>query len=100
GLGIFRTSEGSPEIHRYVAGLEGDFGSGWSWDGYVQVGDSSFQQRREGNFHSVRFQAAVDAVRDPATGNIVCRINIGTNPDNNDPACAPFNMFGAGSPSE
>ncbi len=100
GLGLFRTGEGSPEIHRYVAGLEGDFGNGWSWDSYVQYGDSSFQQRREGNFHSVRFQAAADAVRDPVTGNIVCRINIDAITTNNDAACAPFNMFGAGSPSE
>ncbi|MEY4640476.1 MAG: hypothetical protein RLZZ227_470 [Pseudomonadota bacterium] len=100
GLGLFRTGEGSPEIHRYVAGLEGEIGGGWSWDTYVQYGDSSFQQRREGNIHSVRFQAAIDAVRDPATGSTVCRINIDTNPNNNDPACAPFNLFGAGSPSD
>ena len=99
GLGLFRTSEGSPDIHRYVAGLEGEFGNGWTWDTYVQYGDSSFQQRREGNFHSVRFQNAVDAVRTP-TGNIVCRINSDTNPSNDDPACVPFNLFGAGSPSD
>lgn len=100
GLGIFRTGEGSPEIHRYVGGLAGEFSNGWSWDTYVQYGDSSFQQRREGNFHTVRFQNAIDAVRDPATGNPVCRINIDSNPNNNDPACAPFNLFGAGSPSQ
>lgn len=100
GLGLFRTSEGSPEILRYVAGLEGEFNDNWSWDTYVQYGDSSFQQRREGNFHSVRFQAAVDAVRDPVSGAIVCRINIDNIATNNDPNCVPFNMFGAGSPSD
>jgi outer membrane receptor protein involved in Fe transport len=100
GLGIFRTEEGSPDIQRYVAGLEGEFGNGWNWDTYVQYGDSSFQQRREGNFHSVRFGAAIDAVRDPVTGAPVCRINIDASTTNNDPACAPFNLFGAGSPSD
>lgn len=99
GLGLFRTGEGSPEIHRYVAGLNGELGNGWSWDTYVQYGDSSFQQRREGNIHSVRFANAIDAVRDPVTGNPVCRVNIDAITTNNDAACVPFNMFGAGSPS-
>lgn len=99
GLGLFRTAEGSPSIKRYVAGLEGDLAGSWSWDGYVQYGDSTFQQRREGNFHTVRFQAAVDSVLHPATGQIVCRINIDASPTNDDANCVPFNMFGAGSPS-
>ncbi len=98
-LGMFRTSEGSPEIHRYVAGLNGDFGGSWGWDTYVQYGKSSFQQRREGNIHSTRFANAIDAIGDPITRAPVCRVNVDTITTNNDPACVPFNMFGAGSPS-
>ncbi len=98
GMGLFRTSEGSPEIHRYVAGLEGDLGGSWTWDTYVQYGDSSFQQRRGNNIHITRFQNAIDAVRDPA-GNIVCRVNIDASTTNNDSNCKPFNLFGQGSPS-
>ncbi|MCP5145266.1 MAG: TonB-dependent receptor [Gammaproteobacteria bacterium] len=98
GMGYFHTSEGSPNIYRGVLGLEGDINDNWSWDAYVQYGDASFQQRREGNIHSVRFQAAADAVRD-VNGNIVCRINIDANTANDDSACVPFNMFGAGAPS-
>ncbi|MES2606236.1 MAG: TonB-dependent receptor, partial [Pseudomonadota bacterium] len=97
-MGIFGTTDGSPEIHRFVLGLNGEFANGWSWDTYYQHGDSSFYQERRRNIHSVRFQAAVDAVLDPS-GKIVCRINIDANPTNNDPACVPFNMFGFGSPS-
>lgn len=97
-MGLFHTADGSPEIHRFVLGLKGEFSNGWTWDSYYQSGDSSFYQGRERNIHSIRFQAAVDAVRDPG-GNIVCRINIDTNPNNNDSSCVPFNMFGAGSPS-
>src|SRR5690606_34823481 len=97
-MGIFHTSDGSPEIHRFVLGLNGDLGNSWSWDAYYQHGDSSFYQERGRNIHSVRFQAAVYAVFD-GSGNIVCRINIDADQANNDPNCVPFNMFGAGSPS-
>ncbi len=100
GLGLFRTGEGSPNIRRYVAGLDGKLGGSWTWDTYVQYGDSSFQQRREGNFHSVRFQNAVDAIINPANGQIACRVNIDSVTTNDDANCVPFNMFGAGSPSD
>jgi iron complex outermembrane receptor protein len=99
GMDLFRTEEGSPAIHRFVAGLDGEFANGWTWDTYVQYGDSSFQQRRIGNIHVTRFGNAIDAVLDPASNSIVCRVNIDTNPSNNDPSCVPFNLFGAGSPS-
>ena len=98
-MGIFHTNDGSPEIHRFVLGLSGEFGSGWSWDAYYQHGDSSFYQERGRNIHSIRFQAAADSVFD-ANGDIVCRVNIDTNLGNDDPACVPFNMFGFGSPSD
>ncbi|HHX82988.1 MAG TPA: TonB-dependent receptor, partial [Pseudomonadaceae bacterium] len=97
-MGLFHAADGSPDINRFVFGLNGDINSNWSWDAYYQYGDSSFQQGRGGNIHSTRFQAAVDSVFD-ASGNIVCRINIDDDPSNNDPSCVPFNMFGAGSPS-
>lgn len=100
GMGNFQTNDGAPKILRGVVGAEGDlFGSSWSWNAYVQYGESEFQQRRGRNIHSVRFNNAVDAVFD-ANGNIVCRINIDADPTNDDPACVPFNMFGEGSPSQ
>lgn len=98
GMGYFQTAEGSPGIHRFVAGLDGDLGGGWTWDAYAQYGKSEFQQRRGGNIHSIRFQAAADAVLDTA-GEIRCRVNVDADPANDDPDCVPFNLFGAGSPS-
>lgn len=98
GMGYFNTEEGSPGIHRFVAALDGEFGSGWTWDVYTQYGKSEFQQRRDGNIHSIRFQAAADSVLD-AEGAIQCRINVDADAGNDDPACVPFNLFGAGSPS-
>ena len=100
GLGLFRTGEGSPNIRRFVTGLEGKLAGSWTWDAYVQRGESSFQQRREGNIHSVRFQNAIDAVLNPVNGQIACRVNIDTVTTNDDASCVPFNMFGAGSPSD
>jgi iron complex outermembrane receptor protein len=100
GLGLFRTGEGSPNIRRFVTGLEGKLAGSWTWDAYVQHGESSFQQRREGNIHSVRFQNAIDAVLNPVNGQIACRVNIDTVTTNDDASCVPFNMFGAGSPSD
>lgn len=99
GMGNFRTDDGAPKILRGVFGAEGELGSGWAWDAYVQYGESEFQQRRIGNIHSIRFNNAVDAVFD-SNGDIVCRINIDGDPANDDPSCVPFNMFGEGSPSQ
>lgn len=100
GLGLFRTSDGSPYVRRIVAGLDGKLAGSWTWDAYAQYGESAFDQRREGNFHSVRFQNAIDAVINPANGQIACRVNIDSITTNDDSKCAPFNLFGAGSPSQ
>lgn len=99
GLGMFGTADGSPSIYRYVAGFAGELGGDWAIDGYVQYGDAKFQQRRVGNVHLGRHAAAIDAVVDPVSGDIVCRINVDGNSATDDPNCRPFNLFGAGSPS-
>jgi outer membrane receptor protein involved in Fe transport len=44
------------------------------------------------------FYAALDAVRDPATNNIVCRVAL-TNPGKF-PGCVPLNIMGIGAPSQ
>lgn len=97
-MGFFRTADGSPDINRFVFALNGELSNGWNWDSYYQQGKAGFVQTRGGNIHAPRFEAAVDAVFD-ANGNIVCRINIDDNPNNDDPNCVPFNLFGVGSPS-
>jgi hypothetical protein len=45
-----------------------------------------------------RLYAAADAVRDPTSGNIVCRVTL-TNPGLY-PGCVPINLFGSGAPSQ
>jgi len=72
-----------------VGGLTAHFGE-WTADAYAQYGRNSYDlafgpnNRRQNEF----FQA-VDAVVDPATGQVVCRSRA--------PGCIPVNLFGDGS---
>ncbi|MBN8830297.1 MAG: TonB-dependent receptor, partial [Sphingomonadales bacterium] len=83
------------ETFRVVTGLEGKFGGGWKWDIYYQYGKTDFRQDMSNNPINARVRNAVDAVRDGA-GNIVCRINADAISTNDDPNCAPLNLFGWG----
>ena len=113
------------DTYRIVGGVGGDLGSTWSYEASLNYG------RTEETFTDVnrrledRFYAAVDAVRDSVTGNIVCRSSLnagvipGTSPfpgydadpdgdgifepdtfRTNDGSCRPLNLFGFGAPSD
>src|SRR5690606_23797160 len=82
----------STDTFRVVTGLDGQFGSGWKWDVYYQYGRTEFHQDTYNNPINSRMRKAVDAVRDGA-GNIVCRVNADADLTNDDPACAPINLF-------
>ncbi|WP_176593765.1 TonB-dependent receptor domain-containing protein [Sphingobium sp. EM0848] len=85
------------EQQRYVAGLEGRLAGGWSWDAYVQHGVTDFSTGAYANNPIVaNFNRAVDAVANPANGQIVCRSTL-ADPTN---GCVPLNIFGAGSSSQ
>ena len=112
------------DTYRIVGGVNGDLGGTWSYEASLNYG------RTEEKFTTInqrledRFYAAVDAVRDPLTGNIVCRSSLnagvipGTSPfpgydadpdgdgifepntfRTNDGTCRPLNLFGFGAPS-
>ncbi|MET0291406.1 MAG: TonB-dependent receptor [Steroidobacteraceae bacterium] len=97
GMGEFRVEDGSPSIYRGVLGADGQWLKGWHWNAYVQAGRNRFEQARIGNVDVAAFRRAIDAVQTP--GGIVCRVNSDASTTNDDPACAPFNLFGVGSPS-
>lgn len=78
---------------RGVAGLEGQLGGSWKWDAYYQYGHNQYDQRMGNNRNNANWSKAIDAVRNGA-GNIVCRVNADTNPNNDDLACVPVNLFG------
>ncbi len=84
------------ELQRIVGGLKGSFGSSWNWDSYVEAGRSHYISQGQATIQPNYF-AAIDAVKD-ADGAIVCRP--GAALALAAPGCAPFNIFGQGSPSQ
>ncbi|GFE86463.1 TonB-dependent receptor plug domain-containing protein [Steroidobacter agaridevorans] len=91
------TSESKNDNVRFVAGLRGDFGNSFKWNASGQYGRTKFSNEQPQNLLVGNLILAADAVRDPVSGNIVCRANL--NGANGAPGCVPINLFGKGSPS-
>lgn len=104
--------EGAPnfrdqDVFRFVVGLEGDFdllNRNWTWNTAFNYGETNATSRQT-DINGPRYALALDAVTDPATGDIVCRSQIEppstpfdgvfTPPENSDiDNCIPFNPFG------
>lgn len=68
---------------------------GWRAEGFYQYGKSRRVNRQFG-LRLDRVYAAIDAVRDPATGQIVCRTSLYSNAF---AGCQPLNLFGRGNAS-
>jgi iron complex outermembrane receptor protein len=73
-------------------GLTGTLGDDRVWDFNYTHGETRTQLTTRNNIDTARFYAALDAVRDPATGNIVCNVTL-TAPGAF-PGCVPLNLFG------
>lgn len=82
------------DTDRYVGGFNGEIG-GLKINGYYQHGRTKQRTEVLNNEITANFTRAVDAVVNPANGQIVCRSSL-TDPSN---GCAPFNVFGQDSPS-
>lgn len=81
------------DLYRIVGGLEGNFLDTWRYEVSLNYGRfSSFYETR-GNTITANFNRAVDA-RLNASGQIVCAVNADADPNNDDPACRPLNLFG------
>lgn len=79
---------------RNLIGAEGTFEAGgieWNWDSYAQYSVARSSQTVFDVLSTAKYPKAVDAVRDPATGSIVCRVTLQTGE-----ACTPWNYFGTG----
>ncbi|MBC2775996.1 TonB-dependent receptor plug domain-containing protein [Parasphingopyxis marina] len=89
GRAMNRSSTGT---FRLAAGLNGDLGDNWRWDAYYQFGTTRYRQRTT----NVQIPAAFRRAADVTTqgGVPVCRVNADADPSNDDPACAPLNLFG------
>lgn len=99
------------ETFRIVGGVEGEFDNGWAYElsgNYGRFEQTSVDVDRA---YGDRYFAAVDAVRDPDTGNIVCRSDLDPNTVSptspfpefsfgyysftpGDGQCAPLNILG------
>ena len=80
------------ETYRGVVGLTAELLPDISLDASYVYGESDSVIRQTRTRFNDRFLAAVDAVRDPATGNIVCRSNIRPIGESDQ----PFYNFGTG----
>lgn len=83
---------------RVVGGIDGPIGGGWSYSVYASYGRSTFNLLTTNNPHMENLYNAIDAVRDPVSGNIVCRTTLLGQA--NGQGCVPINMFGDGAPSQ
>jgi outer membrane receptor protein involved in Fe transport len=93
-LGLnYQTNAGS-----LSAGLQGMVFGNYSWNASYTHGQTRTGLTTINNVNAQRLYAAVDAVRDPVSGNVVCRVTL-TAPGAY-PGCVPLDLFGANAPSE
>ena len=81
-------------VNDVTAGLEGNFdafGSNWKWNASYTAGGTKFTLNGSEPINA-RYRQAIDAVVNPATGQIVCRIAL-TTPTT---PCRPWNPMGIG----
>jgi iron complex outermembrane receptor protein len=81
--------------NRINAGLEGEFdafGTAWTWDANFVYGATKIWFRGPSAPLRFRYNQAIDAVVNPANGQIVCRSSL-TDPNN---GCKPWNPMGLG----
>jgi outer membrane receptor protein involved in Fe transport len=94
--GVFNT-ETISTVRRYGFGVDGKLGGGWEWGAFAQLSRNSYARDDNNNRINANFLKAVDAVISPVSGRPVCRVNADASTANDDPACVPANVFGAGS---
>ena len=83
-LGI-RGEDIERDTRRVVLGVDGDVGEVTRYEVSLVYGETEVENLQINNRLNDRFAAALDAVVDPATGDIVCRSNL-------DPSAVPFNL--------
>jgi outer membrane receptor protein involved in Fe transport len=74
------------------------FGSDWNWAVAGQISREKQNTFNNANMDGAKAAAALDAVVNPANGQIVCRVSL-TNPTAY-PGCVPINVFGPTSESQ
>jgi outer membrane receptor protein involved in Fe transport len=91
------STDQTTDTFNVTTGLTGTLFDNFVWDTYYTHGESRLRSVQTNNINYANLYAAADAVRDPATGNTVCRVTL-TNPGLY-PGCAPINLFGVNNES-
>ncbi len=85
---------------RITGGLKGTISSTWSWDTYFEYGVNQNNQHLYNSTVDTFLAFALDAVTNPATGQIVCAATLpGPNYNPAAAGCVPLNLFGANNAS-
>ncbi|MCP3732591.1 TonB-dependent receptor [Sphingomonas sp. MG17] len=86
---------GETTLHRGLVSIEGRLGGSWKYDAYYQHGESRNVQRIGLRIRD-NWSRAIDAVVNPANGQIVCRATLSADAAVRNAAagCVPFNIFG------
>jgi outer membrane receptor protein involved in Fe transport len=71
-----REEQGRRETYRMVAGVRGEFNDDWNYELSVNYGRHDEHTDIRGNVNLQRYLLAIDAVVNPANGQIVCRSQI------------------------
>lgn len=87
------------ETYRIVVGIDGQFNDDWKYEVAFNYGRLETFFETNGNVLLDEFSNSIDAVRN-TNGDIVCGINADADLTNDDPACAPANLFGTGNVSQ
>jgi iron complex outermembrane recepter protein len=88
------------DLVRITGGLNGTISSTWGWDAYFEYGQNNNNQALFNNVVGTFLQFALDAVKDPTTGQIVCAATLpGPNYNPAAAGCQPLNLFGSNNAS-
>ena len=81
---------------RGVFGVQGEMNDNWRYDASLLYAEVSHENTYLNDLSTTKIRRALDAVRHPSTGEIVCRSVV----DGSDPACVPWNIFETGGVSQ
>jgi iron complex outermembrane receptor protein len=82
---------GKSDQYFFNAGLNGELGGGWKWNVSGTDAKAKLYTRNDNNWNNQRLAAALDAVVNPATGQVVCRAALTNSAYAN---CVPLNILG------
>jgi outer membrane receptor protein involved in Fe transport len=81
----------------FKARIPGGWLKDWSLDGSYQFGETNLDARQIGGIRIDRIYMAVDAVKNPVTGQVECNVTLVSGQY---PNCVPLNLFGRGNASQ